>query len=313
MFCRQLTVPTGKREYADKSKETSLKKRRLNSESSAIPPQFICNANDIHKRIREENPDLEVLKRRLSDPAIVSRLPFPFVWNLKPDHRFKFSPDGYWDYMGREKFEDLLDDTKKKTWLYGTIGYGKSHLLAALVCYLTVAGERVVYIPDCGDCAQNPVDCFRAAMLLAWANDDITQEEIMKMKSTQQISRFFNRDQHESKIVFVIDQMNALDLAPGGAKDVDDTVKGDLRTLINACVSQHRCIFSASANYTALSLLNKDGPFKRIDVYGGLSVVSLSIDMLNVDSTKHLYRKKWNGGGNSTRACFPRATKRMNS
>jgi hypothetical protein len=33
-------------------------------------------------------------------------------------------------------------------WVYGTKGYGKPHLLAALVCYLTAQEERVVYIPD---------------------------------------------------------------------------------------------------------------------------------------------------------------------
>ena len=76
-------------------------------------------------------------------------MPFPFVGNILPTERFKVTKDGYWKYMGREIFTELLNmvDTLKTNpvaglWLYGTIGYGKSHILAALACYLIAAGER---------------------------------------------------------------------------------------------------------------------------------------------------------------------------
>jgi chromosomal replication initiation ATPase DnaA len=39
--------------------------------------------------------------------------------------------------------------TYTAVWLYGTQGYGKSHLLAILACYLAAQDERVIYIPDC--------------------------------------------------------------------------------------------------------------------------------------------------------------------
>jgi chromosomal replication initiation ATPase DnaA len=65
--------------------------------------------------------------------------------------------EGNWLHAGRTKFKELLQELKEvrkstvytTVWLYGTQGYGKSHLLAALVCYLAAADERVVYIPDC--------------------------------------------------------------------------------------------------------------------------------------------------------------------
>jgi hypothetical protein len=112
---------------------------------------------------------------QLSNPAIQIKLPFPFVGYSIPE-RFNSNGDrDYWDYMGREKFTELLDainvleTTNWRGYLfYGTIGYGKSHLLAALACYLISAGKRVVYIPDCRECAWSPVSYFRAAMLLAW-------------------------------------------------------------------------------------------------------------------------------------------------
>jgi len=33
--------------------------------------------------------------------------------------------------------------------LHGTLGAGKSHLLAVLTCVLRKEGMRVVYLPDC--------------------------------------------------------------------------------------------------------------------------------------------------------------------
>src|SRR6185295_2194585 len=100
-----------------------------------------------------------------------------------------------WFYMGREKFAELLrmfeevrEPSYRGFWLYGTEGYGKSHLLAALVCHLVHAGERVVYIPDCRECVNDPVSYVRAAMLFAWADDDTMQEEITTLNTMEEIS-----------------------------------------------------------------------------------------------------------------------------
>jgi hypothetical protein len=78
---------------------------------------------------------------RLSDPTFEGTLPFPFI-GFKTPIRFK-SVEGKWRYMGRTKFKEFLqalkdirkDDSYDTVRLYGTQGYGKSHLLAALVCY----------------------------------------------------------------------------------------------------------------------------------------------------------------------------------
>ena len=66
--------------------------------------------------------------------------------------------------MGRENFEILLREfhAMQKScdttalWLYGTQGYGKSHILAAFVSYPCARGnERVTYIPDCRELLSN--------------------------------------------------------------------------------------------------------------------------------------------------------------
>ena len=81
-----------------------------------------------------------------SDPEIYTNpeklhLLFPFI-GLPPSSRFEIS-EGRFPYTGREKFRELWERVEKiapnrwgETFLYGTGGYGKSHLLAALACFL---------------------------------------------------------------------------------------------------------------------------------------------------------------------------------
>ena len=90
----------------------------------------------------------------LSDPEYEHLLPFPMVRMATPA-RFNIDEKYCWRYMGREKFAELLKELRfirrialqESLWVYGTSGYGKSHLLAALVCYLAALGERVIYLP----------------------------------------------------------------------------------------------------------------------------------------------------------------------
>jgi hypothetical protein len=101
----------------------------------------------------------------LSDPQHEHLLPFPII-RMGTPIRFTVDKKYRWQYIGREKFTELLSEFRlvqkeskyKRLWIYGTSGYGKSHLLAALVCYLTALGERVIYIRDCGTFIENPVE-----------------------------------------------------------------------------------------------------------------------------------------------------------
>ena len=138
----------------------------------------------------------------------------------------------------------------------------------------------------------------------------------MKLVSMNDIHNFLAFRKRNEKILFVIDQMNALDPGyyDGCFFTPTNNKKQGLRYMIRVCVSGHNCISSTSANYEAFTRLKKDNNNrKRLDVFGGLSVVSPSINMLHVYSTKHLYRQKWNSGGNGTKVHFLRTTRRMNS
>ena len=136
---------------------------------------------------------------QLSNPAFHTNLPFPFIGRTLPN-RFKMDKTQKWFYMGREKFVELLnslDDeewgiNRSALWVYGTKGYGKSHILAALICYLSAKGMRVIYIPDCRECIKDPVEYFRTAMLFAWADDNKMQKLIITLDTLDKIHNFFN-------------------------------------------------------------------------------------------------------------------------
>jgi len=193
------------------------KRRRLDCEVDAELLELAKRARARRDLIREKITTLDQLSDdadqlpnaadqlpnaavQLSNPAFHDILPFPFVGPAVPT-RFRANADSEdsWFYVGREMFMGLLDrlshvrKARNRTalWVYGTKGYGKSHLLAALVCYLAAQGERVVYIPDFRECVKSPVAYVRAAMLFAWADDMTMQDEIIALDTQPKIEHFF--------------------------------------------------------------------------------------------------------------------------
>ncbi|PUU79217.1 hypothetical protein B9Z19DRAFT_1125584 [Tuber borchii] len=226
---------------------------------------------------------LPLSKEMLSDPAFMTKLPFPFVFNTLPN-RFKFESknnEHNWIYTGREKFAELLDKFQEICksphnsgfWLHGTRGYGKSHLLAALVCYLTARGERIVYIPDCHECMKDPVSYIKTAMLFAWADDDDQRESIILLKTMEAIYRYFLRARNT---IFVIDQLNALGCMTGDSPEQEEK-KGKLETWLLKYRARHKSILSASANFnTYLQTQSTQTSELQLHVYGGLTAKEMN-------------------------------------
>jgi chromosomal replication initiation ATPase DnaA len=187
-----------------------------------------------------------------------------------------------WFYTGREKFVEVLDKFEQvrkdcshsDLTIYGTRGYGKSHLLAALVCHLTARGVKVVYIPDCRDFVESPVEQLRAAMLFAWADDENKQQIIMALDTQDEISRFFRADRDA---VFAIDQLNALEKEKSD-DEFTANAKAQWHAWLESLMEWHKAILSSSANN--YSILNRSCPVKESSseimyVHGGLTRVSL--------------------------------------
>jgi hypothetical protein len=260
-----------------------LTKRRKALETSAELLNFARCARRRRNDIRQEIEPLGQLSDiavHFSNPAFSSKLLFPFVGPVVPT-RFSLDNEEKWFYMGREKFIELRNNlTDKKwrrnrsaLWLYGTKGYGKSHLLAALIYYLSATKARVVYIPDCRECLKEPIPYIQVAMLFAWSDDENLQREIVGLNTYEEINHFFKRGKN---VIFIIDQVNGL---AQSEKDDNNTAmeKGALRRWLTKFRTGHKAILSTSANYRAyLQQSIKQTTEDTMHVYGGLTPVSLN-------------------------------------
>jgi hypothetical protein len=192
--------------------------------------------------------------------------------------------------MGREKFTELVDAINvletTSNWhgyfFYGTIGYGKSHLLAALTCYLISVGKRVVYIPDCRECAWKPVSYLRAAMLLAWGGpgDSVIRKRIMALNTTEAISKFLER---QSNILFLVDQVSSLEIDPSETDRLSDARKGTIHSWIRGCILWNKYIFGITATNTGMNrgwLTKQQTNAQQLHVYGGFSAVSPLVNLV---------------------------------
>ena len=217
--------------------------------------------------------------RKFSDPTSKQLLAFPFV-GLDVPGRFKLDDmtEGTWSYEGRTKFKELVQmlknvresGTNSTVWLYGTRGYGKSYLLAALVCYLVAQDERVVYIPDCRALLEDHVKYVRLAMLFAWADDSTAQEEIVKLHTEDAISAFFDS---QTPIIFVVDQKNGFNKSVTSEKET--TRRADLLGWIGRFTTGHKRVFSSSANHADFhDQISRQHSNYVLSVYGGLTRVS---------------------------------------
>ena len=136
----------------------------------------------------------------LSDPSNLFLMPFPSTW--APPSRFALDNSGSFRFMGREKFRELhaqatqLRRAGETLSLLGTMGFGKSHTLAALTVLLLrqlwdgSSALGVLYIPDCDEYVKRPFHTLLAAAMLAFACDAAALAELYKCNSVDDVVRF---------------------------------------------------------------------------------------------------------------------------
>ena len=256
-------------EIATKAREQRIRIRKIITDLDASSDQH-SNSVDL------ANP-LPRAVDKLSDPSVEHTLPFPFVGYDVPNRfRVDEQAERNWRYVGRTKFKELVERLKlvrdsedtRAIWLYGTQGYGKSHLLAALVCYLATQDERVVYIPDCRSWLLDPIGYVQAAMLFAWADDINTQNKIITLETEHEIEAFLKK----SDAIFVVDQMNALKTSNN---PIEGKKRSDLSSWLDRFTSRRKSVYSSSANDTNFHEASiKQNMNFVLTVYGGFSKVS---------------------------------------
>lgn len=218
-------------------------------------------------------------KTTLSLPDTEIDIPFPWMGVGIPS-RFKISGQNpvRYHFIGREVFAEFLgavqnlmgDVHHTDLWLYGPMGYGKSHLLATTVCLLTKQGYWAISIPDCYSLLRDPVRGLRDAMLFAWADDPNNSKEISEIQTKDDVKRFLAGHERESSMVFVLDHFDAF--------DEEETSHQGKRTgiaeFLNACRYTFRGIICANTNNTANSIKRQQDPNQlSLKLHGGLTKV----------------------------------------
>ena len=220
-----------------------------------------------------ENPEV------YSNPKKFLPLPFPFLGERKPVERFSINDDDKFMYMGRKKFFNVLDNINKlkrgcgfmDCFIYGTIGYGKSYILATIVCLLLRTGKRVVYLPDCRELAKDLEDYIKLALILAYTDNIEKINEISACKTTNDIVAFCESSE---LLYFIVDQMNALDYCNN--TEIVKVKKVTILDVLNRMTSEHYYVKSSSANNeSALYLIQKQTNDRKIELYGGFDEVRL--------------------------------------
>jgi energy-coupling factor transporter ATP-binding protein EcfA2 len=184
-------------------------------------------------------------------------------------------------FMGRESFYEVWNTWtsikrefyhRQRMHIYGSMGFGKSHILAALACLLIRHGERVIYIPDCGDTYQNPLSHMRAAFLLAFADSLSDTEHILRWKSLDEICTFCD-EKNQGSLSFIVDQLNALDPVDEN-KYTNNPRRAEFTELLQSCTLDHLYITSASANVDSYKITKRNHRNDvKVSLIGGMTRV----------------------------------------
>jgi len=155
--------------------------------------------------------------------------------------------------------------------IYGTIGWGKSHLLAAMACLLLRKGRKIVFLPDCKMMLHDPVDYFRSALLLTYAAEPAVQAQVACLGTVEGVISFCKRH-HD--LTYIIDQFNALeqDMKKDDAETLEK--KAIARRLIDHATFDRALVKAASANnFTARVIHDKQLNMNIQTLFGGMTQV----------------------------------------
>jgi len=241
-----------------------------------MPTFAIAALRCLHKKLQGIKLDPDYY----SDPCNMITVPFPFIFSELPLERFRFKRSDF-EYMGRETFSELwrtIQDFNPmsctRLYIQGTMGYGKSHILAALASLLSRSGKRTVYLPDCGEMLANTMEYLQTALLCAFADPSSSDKRktIRTLESLNDLKGFCCAN---LRMYFIIDQMNALDDEDPNEDIASNQKKFRAREYLTSLTTGHYRIISASANHkTALHMERKQTGERKLSLMGGMTKVS---------------------------------------
>lgn len=227
------------------------------------------------ERIKQSN----CTPKSMCNPNKSLKMPYPYLGPNRPQDRFIWHNDGTFLYHGRKAFAVVLDRVKamkisggngyKELYIQGTMGYGKSHLICALVCYLIKSGEYVIYAPDCKSLTADPFKYLRDSFRLAFADSPEVVQMLGGCLGMQDLEALAERIAELGIRMYVfIDQANALDAGSGGRTSSKSREK--LMESLSRMTYSHFFIQSASANFEmAAQARFTQEQVDKLELYGG--------------------------------------------
>jgi hypothetical protein len=269
-----------------KKRQKKLDLDKLEAEEKKLEAEQKKLEADVGPLVEAINALPEELKlvEALADVGTPIILPFPFAgaahlrFALEKDDagvmNFEFEPRAKLADFDVEVQKFLKGNTKALL-LYGTIGWGKSHLLAAECLLLMRRGRRVVYLPDCKALREEPAEYVKKALALALTLKPLDVDDAFSslavcgdIDSLLQWKRDFLGSNEE--LVFFIGQTSALDATGKGEAYTDDAKIA--RDFLKKLTSGRQAVKESSAN-NQIEHDEADSQSRppRFNCFGGLS------------------------------------------
>lgn len=160
--------------------------------------------------------------------------------------------------------------------LHGTHRSGKSFMLAALACLLMKEGIKVVYIPDCRALLRDMFGYLRLALRLTFhgPGHEARADFLDRCMTVEELAGFCAAAAPQYRLLFIIDQANALDSEEEAVDRFTPQAKREARTLLGKITAQHLKLASSSGNYQhGLYDRYRQTGEKRLQLYSGLTEV----------------------------------------
>ena len=256
---------------------------RSSTASIAFPEDDIAIINNALESLVNNNGE-----GWLSDPATICDLPFPsstykspitFKIFREPPHdairRFKF--------MGREAIKSThqaveraqehirhADNGSGIIHLYGPLGAGKAHVLAALSCLLAQESRNVLYLPNCSELGTDPVGVMKGSLSFAFPSD---QEDISQIKNgdIEALGDYLTSIE-PGALICIANQLD--ELYPGGM-GFKSGAELRVQSMLTTLFGKHALLYTSYSVTSLPVTLQSESADQLISMVGGLSKVCL--------------------------------------
>lgn len=231
--------------------------------------------------IKKNTPKPEIL----ADPKFpITYLHYPYAGFDRVQDRFSFDENGLFEYHSRRSFKKILDRIEalrmdgrngyRQMYIHGIEGYGKSHVICAIVSHLMAIGQRIIYVADCRWLTVDKFSCMGDCFRLAFADKPDVLELIDECSSSEDLIRLSNTLAEKGiTMKFFADQANALDVGSAGRMSSDTRIRAI--EFLNRITRRHFFIQSASANFElAVQARLTQEHVDKLNLNSGLTKVS---------------------------------------